>query len=90
MLEPGNVVASPVTQGAVAEIAANVRRLDSNMLAVLMLVIVINGMFVWLYDNFSTQRHREFLGALAACPTDPAALRRFIDPAARPATPPPY
>jgi hypothetical protein len=53
---------------AVAEVGGMVKRLDPNMLAVLMLTVVLNGMFFYVYIRIADAKHIEFMAALNSCP----------------------
>jgi hypothetical protein len=53
---------------AVAEVGGVVKRLDPNMLAVLLLTVVLNGMFFYVYIRIADAKHIEFMAALNSCP----------------------
>jgi hypothetical protein len=55
----------------VGGVTTSLKRLDPNMLAVLMLVIVMNGLFFWIYAELAKMRHVEFIAALNSCPANP-------------------
>lgn len=55
----------------VGGVTTSLKRLDPNMLAVLMLVIVMNGLFFWIYAELAKMRHVEFIAALNSCPASP-------------------
>jgi hypothetical protein len=48
-----------------------VQRLDPNMLSVLAMVIVLNGLFFWSYRIRAELAHQEFIAALNSCPASP-------------------
>ena len=54
--------------GSVSEVTSIVKQLDPNVLAVLLLTIVLNGLFFYVYVNLAQSRHVEFMAALATCP----------------------
>jgi hypothetical protein len=60
-----------------------VQRLDPNMLAVLAMVIILNGLFFWALRINADYQHLEFLAALNACPanrlTEPINSPRGMD-----------
>ena len=58
-------------EGVTSEIGAAVRRLDPNMLAVLMLTVILNGLFFYTYIRIAESRHLEFMAALNSCPAHP-------------------
>jgi hypothetical protein len=45
-----------------------IKRLDPNMLAALMLTVVLNGMFFYVYVHIADAKHIEFMAALRNCP----------------------
>jgi hypothetical protein len=53
---------------AVTEVAGIIKILDPNMVAVLILTVVLNGMFFYVYMNLAQSRHTEFMAALNSCP----------------------
>lgn len=53
---------------AVAEVGHMVKRLDPNMLAVLLLTVILNGMFFYVYMQISDRSHLQFMAALNSCP----------------------
>lgn len=57
----------------VGTVGETVKRLDSNMLAVLSLVVILNGLFFWSLRILNDRQHIEFMAALNAC--TPAAYR---------------
>lgn len=63
-------VPSP-TGGVVTAVSNVVRTLDPNMLAVLLLTCVLNGMFFYVYLEIASVRHVEFMSALNSCPAMP-------------------
>jgi hypothetical protein len=52
----------------VSEVSRVVGSLDPNMLAVLLLTVVLNGMFFYVYLEIANVRHVEFMSALNSCP----------------------
>lgn len=44
-----------------------IHRLDPNMLAILAMVIVLNGMFFWSLKIDSEFRHQEYVSMMSAC-----------------------
>jgi hypothetical protein len=71
-LPPPVVVQQPqqnTTVGAaVAEVGGLVKKLDPNMLAVLLLTVFLNGMFFYVYIRIADAKHIEFMAALNSCP----------------------
>jgi hypothetical protein len=61
--------------GAVAEVGGMFKRLDPNMLAVLLLTVILNGMFFYVYIRISDSRHQEFMAALNSCPAHPGRIQ---------------
>lgn len=53
---------------AVSEVGHMFKRLDPNMLAVLLLTVILNGMFFWVYMQIAHTAHIEFMAALNSCP----------------------
>jgi hypothetical protein len=51
----------------VGGVTTSLKRLDPNMLAVLMLVMVLNGLFFWAYSENLKLKHQEFLVAIQSC-----------------------
>jgi hypothetical protein len=66
MQHPTPTPSSPI--GMTGEIANVVKRLDPNMLSVLLLTVALNGMFFHVYVEVARTRHVEFLAALNSCP----------------------
>lgn len=58
-------------ESAVTGVKEAVRRLDPNMLAVLMLTLILNGLFFYTYIKIAESRHIEFMAALNSCPAHP-------------------
>jgi hypothetical protein len=58
----------PNTGGVASEVASVVKTLDPNMVAVLLLTLILNGMFFWTYVELAGSRHTEFMAALNSCP----------------------
>jgi hypothetical protein len=58
----------------VGGVTTSLRRLDPNMLAVLLLVTVMNGLFFWAYAQSMNLKHIEFLEALKTCAVQPSSL----------------
>jgi hypothetical protein len=50
------------------EIANVVKKLDPNMLSVLLLTVTLNSLFFYVYVEVARTRHVEFLAALNSCP----------------------
>jgi hypothetical protein len=48
------------------------------MLAVLLLVIVMNSLFFWIYAELATMRHVEFIAALNSCPANPGVTAQGL------------
>lgn len=74
----------PVDRTTIAGSALSImQKLDPNMLAVLLLVVGMNGLFFWIYAELAKMRHVEFIAALNSCPASPgvgtggAPLPRF-------------
>jgi len=62
-------------RAAIAEVSGIMHKLDPNMLAVLLLVVGMNGLFFWIYAEISKMRHVEFIAALNSCPSSPGVTR---------------
>lgn len=74
-LPPPVVHPVPQTTGTVGEVAGMVKKLDPNMLAVLMLTVALNGMFFYVYVEVARTRHTEFMAALTSCTISPNNVR---------------
>jgi hypothetical protein len=51
-----------------------VKSLDPNMLAVLLLTVILNGLFFYTYIQLAIDRHVEFMAALKSCPSYPTPI----------------
>lgn len=72
----GQVPTPPSPHGLVSEVSRVVSTLDPNMLAVLLLTCVLNGMFFYVYMEIANVRHVEFMAALNSCPLVPGPAPR--------------
>lgn len=63
--------------GMITTIAGSVHqtihRLDPNMLAILVMAVVLNGLFFWALRINAEHRHAEFMEALKTCPASTVA-----------------
>ncbi len=52
----------------ISEVSGTLKRLDPNMLAALLLTVILNGMFFYVYLEIAKSQHVEFIAALNSCP----------------------
>lgn len=62
---------SNMRESAIAVAGTAIKRIDGNMIAVLLLVMTMNGLFFWIYAELAKMRHVEFIAALNSCPASP-------------------
>jgi len=65
---PVHVLPTQASSSVTGEIAGVVKKLDPNMLSVLLLTVALNSMFFYVYVEVARTRHVEFLAALNSCP----------------------
>jgi hypothetical protein len=65
---------------AVVEVGSMFKKLDPNMLAVLMLTVILNGMFFYVYMKIADTSHIEFMAALNSCPVPRGSAAQSFNP----------
>lgn len=58
-----------LTHTIIGESTGVIKRLDPNMLAMLLLTVILNGLFFYTYVKIAESRHVEFMAALNSCPS---------------------
>jgi hypothetical protein len=64
---PRDVEDPAMKAGVLEAVKHTVTRLDANMLALLAMIVVLNGMFFWALRVNAENRHEEFMYALRSC-----------------------